>query len=957
MSRSKALTSNGSLQPYAHKCHSTAYSVAASLAVGLKRRQRMMTLFLQVLVAWVLLAGTGFAQATDPNSTFSDLSPEYDGGVANPTDGSTGNVLQQTLFAAYFWGVAHGGARATVVVSSEYPISGSRILVPGNVDLICSSYAPQTYTGGCRISQTDPGDNTATGGSPLLMADWSIGVLPDHKTWCSYYDNPQQPGCTIISGGGASIRGFTLYGNASFAGGGDIGIRVNSSSVHVQDTVELVFGGPGIQILGGINDSFDWNFGTNVDMWWCAHPSQMFGSIGGLDLGGMIDGEASHNQYSTGCAFGKAFTVSQEYPHLAAMYVSGAGNLIQGNLLQADGIALITAGMEHRIVDNRLEYVSREAIRNIGVNSLFSNNRITSACLDPNLINLRPGAVDNGIPRYPNTPTFLHKGYIIMDPSGNVEQLVSNAGTSGATVPDWSVEPGSATLDGDELAWENMGPWPTNSTGTGVDLWAQPTSVTGVCYAVYDQGGGGNTWSANEVGEEVGVNGPSYLRGSYFITGSPGGLTGNKCYGDLPDAYGNGQCWWGGDLYANGGPAGLASNGFRVAASGGGTAWVGDYSVVVLADNIPRHYSNFQGMSDGQTFTVTSSAAANVIDPWSTDGVGGDLYGHTSVGTCTGAPLVVAPGQYYQFYYNYSSPGFKVQQGNCPAGSAPEQSDSISVTPANVTFGSQQSGTTSVAQNIAVTNTSNIARKLSVTISDDFSETDTCSGSLAAGGSCTISVTFTPTSAGAHAGVLTITSNGSGAAQTVSLTGLGSAPSSAVAAITLSASSSSLNVSSSGQATATTVTVVPRNGFVGTVNLKCQISSVSPSTQVAPPTCSLSPAQIVISNNTAAVSTLVISTPTSTVAATRRKVAPLGGMSLAALSLLGLLPFRALRRKSYIIYLSLMLAVGMIGCGYTPTPTQPTTPATPSAGSYKVVITADGGNQPATSINISLQVQ
>jgi hypothetical protein len=286
-------------------------------------RRWILALSARMLVACViLLPVTVFAQTTDPNSTFSDLSTAYDGGVANPTDGSTGNVLQQTLFAAYFWSLAHGGARATVVVSSQYPIGGSRILVPGNIDLVCSSYSPQTYTGGCRIFQTDPGNNTATGGSPLLMADYSIGVLPDHKTWCSINDKPQQPGCTIINSSGASIRGFTLYGGGYKAGGADVGIRVAAASINVQDTaITGFFGGPGIQNIAGLNNSYDWNYGTNVNTWWCANPSQLTsqnlqaaltktdGNLGGMDLV-MVDGEASNNQYSTGCSFTKSYTVS-----------------------------------------------------------------------------------------------------------------------------------------------------------------------------------------------------------------------------------------------------------------------------------------------------------------------------------------------------------------------------------------------------------------------------------------------------------------------------------------------------------------------------------------------------------------------------------------------------------------------------------------------------------------------
>jgi hypothetical protein len=910
-------------------------------------RTRILALSAGMLVACVILfSATAFGQTTDPNSTFSDLSTDYDGGVANPTDGSTGNVLQQTLFAAYFWGVAHGGARATVVVSSEYPIAGSRLLVPGDVNLTCSSYSSQTYTGGCRIYQTDQGNNTATGGSPLLMVDYTVGVLPDHKTWCSANDNPQQPGCTIIGSSGASIQGFTLYGSGPGAGGADVGVRVIANSVHVQDTWAGGFGGPGIQISAGENDSFDWNYGTNVDMWWCANPSQLTTGLGGMDLG-MMDGEASHNQYSTGCSFAKEFTVSLEYPALAAMNVGGAGNLIQSNLLQVDGIGLITSGMEHRVVDNRVEYTAREAIRNVSHTTLFSNNRITSACLDPNLINLRPGALDNGTPRYPTTPTFLHNGYLIMDPNGNIEQVIGGAGTSDATAPDWSVEPGGTAV-GDVLTWKNMGPWPTNSSP--LLYWAQPSLTTGICYGVYDNGGD-NNWSANEVGQEVGVDGYSYMRGSYFITGFTSAISGNVCDGDLPDAYGNGQCWWGGDLYSNGGPTNLAPNGGRVNASGGGTAWVGDYSVVVLNDNIPRHYNDFQGMADGQTFSVTSSTVANVVDPWGISSSSwnipgpGSLYGHPSLMTCTGGPLVVTPGSYYEFYYHLGN-DYAVRQINCPSGA----SSGLSILPGSVSFPSQMDSTTSAAQTVTVTNVSGTALNVILAVSDDFSQSSTCGGTIAVAASCTISVTFTPTTAGAHVGVLTITPNGSYSSQTVSLSGVGTAPSNASQASTIAISSSvaTLEVSPTVQSAKTLVTVTPQGGFVGTVSLECAVISETQTAQATSPTCSFSPAQLGISSTTAGVSTLVISIATPSVATTIQPNPYHKGMSLAGLGLLGLLPLAMLRRKTFMALLGIILLTVMVGCGYTPNTL---------TSSYKVVITATSGTQANTSISIPLNVQ
>ena len=59
-----------------------------------------------------------------------------------------------------------------------------------------------------------------------------------------------------------------------------------------------------------------------------------------------------------------------------------------------------------------------------------------------------------------------------------------------------------------------------------------------------------------------------------------------------------------------------------------------------------------------------------------------------------------------------------------------------------------------------------------VSVTGDFSQTSTCS-SVAAGSSCTVSVTFVPTASGTRTGTLTVTSNASNSPVTVSLTGSG----------------------------------------------------------------------------------------------------------------------------------------------------------------------------------------
>jgi hypothetical protein len=63
----------------------------------------------------------------------------------------------------------------------------------------------------------------------------------------------------------------------------------------------------------------------------------------------------------------------------------------------------------------------------------------------------------------------------------------------------------------------------------------------------------------------------------------------------------------------------------------------------------------------------------------------------------------------------------------------------------------------------------------SVGVTGPFSETNNCGTSLAAGGSCTVSVTFAPTAAGSASGTLSVNSSAPGSPLTVALSGTGTA--------------------------------------------------------------------------------------------------------------------------------------------------------------------------------------
>jgi hypothetical protein len=105
----------------------------------------------------------------------------------------------------------------------------------------------------------------------------------------------------------------------------------------------------------------------------------------------------------------------------------------------------------------------------------------------------------------------------------------------------------------------------------------------------------------------------------------------------------------------------------------------------------------------------------------------------------------------------------------------PDNGSLISISPSSVGFGTVATGTTSAAQAVTVTNTGTASAPVgSISTSGDFSQTNTCGTSIAAGSSCTVSVKFTPTATGTRTGNLTITV--SGIVNTVPLSGTGVAP-------------------------------------------------------------------------------------------------------------------------------------------------------------------------------------
>lgn len=101
----------------------------------------------------------------------------------------------------------------------------------------------------------------------------------------------------------------------------------------------------------------------------------------------------------------------------------------------------------------------------------------------------------------------------------------------------------------------------------------------------------------------------------------------------------------------------------------------------------------------------------------------------------------------------------------------------VSLSPSSAPFGSTQAGVTSSPIVITLTNTGAATLNISsiaLTTGTQFAiGTNTCGATVAASGTCTISLTFTPTSSGAKSDSLNVTDDAGGSPQSVSLTGTG----------------------------------------------------------------------------------------------------------------------------------------------------------------------------------------
>jgi hypothetical protein len=199
---------------------------------------------------------------------------------------------------------------------------------------------------------------------------------------------------------------------------------------------------------------------------------------------------------------------------------------------------------------------------------------------------------------------------------------------------------------------------------------------------------------------------------------------------------------------------GAASASQTITLNNSGNAALSITSIAVIGTN---------GSDFAQTNTCGSSVAAGNS---CTIGV---TFKPTATGTRTAAVTLTD---------NATGSPQSVSLSGTGAGTAGSAATGVSLSFSSLNFGNEPVSVISSSQVVTLTNTSGTA--LSITSigfnggnAADFTQVNTCGASLAAGGSCTIAILFTPSAIGARGTSLVITDNASGSPQSVSLSGTG----------------------------------------------------------------------------------------------------------------------------------------------------------------------------------------
>jgi hypothetical protein len=274
----------------------------------------------------------------------------------------------------------------------------------------------------------------------------------------------------------------------------------------------------------------------------------------------------------------------------------------------------------------------------------------------------------------------------------------------------------------------------------------------------------------------------------------------------------------------------------------------------------------------------------------------------------------------------------------------------ISFSVPRINFATQSAGTSSSPASITLVNNGNAPLSISaITATGSFAQTSNCKSLIATGQSCSVNVTFNPTSAGAANGRLTFSDNAYPNTQVLVLTGMGN---SSDFSITASPSSNSVTAG----ATATyTATLAPIDGFSGTVQLACAGAPTKA-------TCTFAKTPVTLDGSSSVDVTVTVTTTAPTTVSFITPSPLDNTFRLSTLSAcIGFVPIAGLlltrRRKLAAIAAFVVIAFALVACGGGSNSGGGggSTPGTPQ-GTYSLKISGtDGGLVHTSTITLTVK--
>jgi 6-phosphogluconolactonase (cycloisomerase 2 family) len=401
----------------------------------------------------------------------------------------------------------------------------------------------------------------------------------------------------------------------------------------------------------------------------------------------------------------------------------------------------------------------------------------------------------------------------------------------------------------------------------------------------------------------------------------------------------------------------------------------GPYLEIISGGSFPQ---TPVGTTSPQTVAISLSNIGNVTMSLTSVVIAGDSTGSFSQSnTCT---AVLAPGAACQVTVYFTptttgvlgatlqvvdtAPGSPQTVTLSGIGTSSTTQPQVTLSNSNLSFGSQTQGTSSTAQVITLTNTGNATLHISAinltgSYPKDWTQTNTCTSPLAAQGTCTLSVTFSPSDNGVLSAVVNIADDAPNSPQAINL--YGSAPPAVLLNAAANGGATTATVSA-GQTANYSLQATPGPNFAGTITFAC---SGVPFGAV----CTV-PASVAVANGAATPFTVSISTLSPSQAAMfpglprqpYGSLRPQPGFSLAlfaalllfALALRSRMPLPAPRWLVSVTVVLLMTALVFSGNGCGSAGSSPSvSPAPPQSAATPVITPASGTFTAAQSATIT----